>query len=110
MSNKRIIPLFNSPDFKQSIVLDGTAYVIRIQWNTVGEFWTMSIYDGNETLIRAGIKLVQWFPLLKQYNDAGLPPGDFVVVDTSKEANLEIGRNDFESGRKVQLWYVGVSE
>lgn len=106
---QRIIPLFDSPDFKQGVILDGKNYVLRIQWNTRGEFWSMSIYDGNETLLRAGIKLVQWYPLREQYNNPELPPGEFVLVDTSKEASLEIGRHDFGSGRNVELWYTGIS-
>jgi len=101
-----IVPLFDSPDFKQAVVLDGVNYVLRIQWNTAGGFWSMSVYDANETLIRAGIKLVQWYPLRLQYNDPRLPPGEFVLVDTSTEANLPIGRNDFGTGRNVELWYI----
>jgi hypothetical protein len=106
----RIIPLFDSPDFKQAVILDGVNYVLRIQWNTRCSFWTMSIFDGNETIVRAGIKLVPMYPLRAQYNDPRLPPGEFVLVDTSQSANQEIGRHDFGTGRNVELWYVGVTE
>ena len=107
MSNYRVISLFNSPDFKQAVVLDGNNYILRIQWNTRTEFWSMSIYDSNETLLRANIKLVQWYPLRAQYNNPDLPAGEFMLIDSSNEANLEIGRNDFGTGRNVELWYAG---
>ncbi len=106
---QRIIPLFDTPAFRQAVILDGRNYILRISWNTRGEFWSMSIYDGNETLLRAGIKLVQWYPLRAQYNDPALPPGEFLLIDTSKEANQEIGRHDFGTGRNVELWYIGQS-
>ncbi len=49
---QRIIPLFDTPAFRQAVILDGRNYILRISWNTRGEFWSMSIYDGNETLLR----------------------------------------------------------
>jgi hypothetical protein len=71
----------------------------------------MNIYDTNDNLLRGNIQLVLWYPLKAQYNDVSLPPGEFVLMDSSTSTySQNPGRHDFGVGRKLELWYLSVSE
>ena len=107
MATQRLISLYDSARFKQSVVLDGVSYILVVSWNTRGEFWTLDIYDSDENLLRANLKLVLWYPLKAQYNDVLLPPGEFVLMDASTSTyNQDPGRHDFGTGRNLELWYI----
>jgi hypothetical protein len=102
-----IIPLFENANFSEAVTLDNVNYILSFKWNTRGEFWTMDIYDGNGEIIAYGFKLVIWYPLTVQHNNVNLPAGTFVLVDPSAATQYdETGRNDFVSGRKLELLYV----
>jgi hypothetical protein len=104
---KAIIPLFDNANFSESVTLDDVNYGFSFQYNTRGDFWSMSIFDGNGNLILANIKLVVWFPLTLRYNNPALPTGTFILCDPSASTqNIEPGRHDFTSGRKLELLYV----
>lgn len=107
MSTQRIISLFDSARFKQTVAIDGVNYVLEIFWNTRGEFWTMNIRDVNENLLQANIRLVLFYPLTAQYNNASIPQGKFVLTDTGASTySTDPGRHDFGVGRNLELWYI----
>lgn len=101
------LPMFDTAYFKYSTVLTENEYLLNFKWNTRYEFWTMDIYDLEETAIHLGIKLVIGYPLLSQRalkNDS--PPGDFWVIDISIDTLfVEPGRNDFVNDRGLELIY-----
>ncbi len=101
------IPLFDNANFTETVSLDGQNYDLAFCWNIRGEFWSMDISDGNGTLIQSGIRLVIWYPLKLQYTNPALPKGEFLLVDPSATTqNVEPGRHDFTTGRKLDLLYV----
>jgi hypothetical protein len=107
MSDPVVIPLFSDARFSQTVALDGSNYGLALAWNNRGQFWSLSISDGNGNLLKSGIRLNIAYPVKRQYNDAGLPSGDFFLMDPSDTTwTQETGRNDFASGRKLELWYV----
>lgn len=101
------IPFSSFTAFTEEIILDNTPYRFLFNWNTRGEYWTLSIADRDETPLVSGIKLVMDFELLGTFPGHGLPPGELYVIDPSGEL-AKAGRNDFED--KVSLIYVEEDE
>ena len=105
------IPLFDNGSFSETVSLDGNNYGISLSWNARAGAWFMSIADGNGNMLRTGIRLNVAYPVKLQYNDVGLPAGDFLLLDQKEETGLqEAGRHDFTSGRKLELWYLNETD
>lgn len=89
---------FTPPDKNDSftrIVLDGDEYLFRFSYNYYGGFWTMGIYQNENTPIVAAIKILPTFPVnwyFRQYIE--LPKGILAVITKLEK----IGRNDFANG------------
>lgn len=62
-----------------SEVLNGVPVTLRFKWNTRFSFWSVSIYDRQNALIIAGLKLVRDFSLLSALQLETLN-GDFIVA------------------------------
>ena len=101
------IPFAEFPAFTQEIILDNVPYRFSFNWNTRGEFFTMSIADRDEVKLLSGIKLVMDFELIRRYPGRGQPPGELYVIDPSGQLE-RVGRNDFQD--KVSLVYVEENE
>jgi hypothetical protein len=101
------IPLFENGNFSETVSLDGNNYGISLSWNARCGAWFLSIADGNGMMLRTGIRLNIAYPVKLQYNDVGLPAGDFLLIDKNEATwKQEPGRNDFVAGRKLELWYL----
>lgn len=101
------LPMFDAAYFNFSIILSENEYFLNFKWNTHYNFWTMDIYDLDESPIYLGIKLVIGFPLLLQrgFKTVG-PPGDFWIIDSSLDNMfVEPGRYDFTNNRGLELIY-----
>ncbi len=72
-----IIPTKDNPNYDISIDLESKIYNINFLYNTVGDFWTMSLATGNNETILTGIKIVPNYPLTFNYKNELLPEGDF---------------------------------
>lgn len=92
----KIISWRDFSDFKQSLKLDNVVYTLRARWNTVHEFWTIDLYDSNDTPLLMGQKLVFNTDILARYTDTRLPPGQLFCIDAGNELQKlnKIGRND----------------
>ena len=101
------IPFSEFPSFTQEVVLDNIPFRLTFNWNTRGEYWTMSIEDRDEVKLASGIKLVMNFGLIRRYPGRGLPPGELIAIDPSQQLE-KAGRNDFLD--KVKLLYVSEDE
>lgn len=100
------IPMSSESSFTESVTLDGNEYILSFKWNTRGAFWSMDIADANSSALVSGIRLAVSFPLNIQHPQLGMPIGIFIVYDSNPQtANIEPGRDDFTSGRKLQLLY-----
>ena len=100
---------FTPPDQNDSltrIVLDGAEYLFRFSYNYVGNYWSMGIYQNEDTPIVANIKIVPQFPInwhLRQF--VNLPNGVLGVVTKLDR----IGRDDFVNGN-AQFVYITKDE
>lgn len=103
----RIIPFPGQASFSEEITLENKVYRFRFDWNTSGQYWSMSIYNRDLELLVSGIKIVLDYELISDYAYMGLPEGEIYAMDTSNEL-LTIGRNDI--GDRVFLAYVESSE
>lgn len=98
------ITFFDTPSFKQTITLDNKDFILLIYWNSRGEHYTLSVYDINENLLVAGIRLVLNIELFGNYPDRGLPQGNLFVSNLTSEIR-PINQDDFTNGR-LKLIYI----
>jgi len=77
------IDFFDFASFSQEIILDGSPYIFRFDWNIREEFWSMSVSKIDGTSIINGIKLVLGYDLFDQYRALDLPPGVMIAIDTT---------------------------
>lgn len=91
------------PDTKFTVVLEGDAYDIRMQWNTRDTAWEMSI--GRQSLTPTVItKITTNSNILRPYRAyANIPDGELRVLDIVKK-NGRIERDSFSSGRFVMVY------
>jgi hypothetical protein len=96
-----VIPLTSdSPHYEQQTELDGVVYALTLEWNEREGAWYLTLADANGDIIRAGIKLVTNWRLLRRVRDARRPPGELVAYDP---AGKGLGRDNL--GTDVQLLY-----
>lgn len=89
--------------FTITVDLDEIEFTFDFQFNSREGFWYFDVYDFEETLLKAGIKVVVESPLLLIYQEANLPPGDILAIDltnSDKEA-----RNLLDLGNDALLVY-----
>lgn len=98
----QIIPFKEASSFIEQITLSGTIFVLRFNWNSLNEFWSMDIQNRDEEPIIMGIKIVPNYPLLAQYTDNNLPSGEIVCQNIVRSPD-GIGR--FDIGQKFLLVY-----
>jgi len=98
-----VIPFAEFPAFTQEIILDNIPFRFTFNWNTRGEYWSMSIADRDLTPLISGLKVVIDFLLLSKFSGRNLPPGEIFAIDPSNQI-IRIGRNDFQD--KVSLIYL----
>lgn len=97
------IPVRNDlPAFSQRVELEGEIYNLSFRYNERMAKWVMGILNDEEAPIVSGILLLTAVPLLDQLTKAGLPPGDFLMLDR-KGGNTDAGREEF--GENINLFY-----
>jgi len=97
-----IIPIKNNPNHTLTIELDSKIFKLLFLYNSIGSFWTMSLYNEDDNLLVSNIKLVANYPLLFTHRNVNFPSGDFYceIADTS----AVISRNSFSSGEAKLLY------
>ncbi len=90
----------NGNDVVFSVPLDDVKYKIRMMWNHEGQFWTLHLWDANDNVILANVRVVPKFPLLMNHHVKNVPRGEFIVL-TEKE---DVGRDDFQSGAATLVY------
>lgn len=102
MAVKEIPVRSDVPSYEFQIELDEVTYTLRFTYNGRIDRWFMDIFDNLRNPIRTGIKLLTSWRVTRQYVADGLPPGDFVVLDTGNED--EIAKNDDFGIRKIMTY------
>jgi len=66
-----------------SVELAGNPYRLRVTWNEVGGYWSLSIYTVADNPILLNIKMVKNWPLTDLFADDRLPSGELYFVQES---------------------------
>lgn len=104
----QIIPIKNNPNHTIIINLDDKLYTLWFLYNTYGDFWTLTIYDENDTILVSGLKIVANYPLLNPYKrNTSLPKGNFYCQ--TSDFKMNIGRKAF-ADKKATLLYLAENE
>jgi hypothetical protein len=69
------------PFYTQVTELDGVEYRLTFSWNGREGAWYLTIANLQDTIIRAGIKLVPNWPLLRKVRHEKRPPGELMALD-----------------------------
>ena len=98
-----ILPLDpENPNYRVATVLDGASYILDVRWNGRDEAWYMDLLAADETMLRAGMKLVLGVPIYYRSNIDAMPPGAFIATDRSGQ-QLDAGLDDM--GVRVLVMY-----
>lgn len=89
-----IIPFFNNfAAFKETIVLESSSYVFQYNYNSRGDYWTMTISDTEDNILIAGVKVVLDYELITSWPGRNLPEGYLLPIDSTESA-VRIDRNN----------------
>jgi hypothetical protein len=92
--------------------LDGRFYVLELFWVDIEQLWTLTLYDAERNLLRAGLVLRLGEDILAstsgpEYPGDGL--GKLRVWDTTR-TQQDPGRDDLKRGTAVQLVYIPAAD
>lgn len=62
------------------VPLDDDNYKIRLCWNKEGQFWALHLWDENDDVILANVRVVPNFPLLLNHHLDDAPRGELLVL------------------------------
>jgi hypothetical protein len=102
------IPTDNSlPSYEQAVVLDGTQYIIALNFNPrindgAGK-WFLTLADQNRNMLVAPVPVVVSWPLVDRFIELVDLPGMIMAFDTSGN-NEDPGQ--FDLGSRVRLYYL----
>jgi hypothetical protein len=89
--------------YRFSIELDELVYQFSFFYNNRDAHWYFDLSDEDGNLLRAGLKAVTNWPLLRLDKSNDRPPGDIFAVDPTDQ-DIEAGLRDL--GDAVTLTYV----
>ncbi len=90
-------------NYRFSIELDEAVYELVFAYNNRDAHWYFDLFDEEGNLLRAGLKAVTNFPLLRLDKSNDRPPGDIFAIDPTDQGT-EAGLEDL--GDSVTLTYV----
>jgi hypothetical protein len=103
MSNFEInIDASNGTDFEFAVNLDGTRFVIALQWNERMQWWVQHVYTAKREPILMGKRVCVDYPMLRRSPGENRPAGELRWIDTSGKL-IDPGKNDL--GDRVKLVY-----
>lgn len=80
------IPTLQQPYYSIRTRLDGVNYTLAFRYSTRAERFYLNVYDAEDVLLLAGLKLVTGVLLLASYHHlSGVPAGEIVVTATSAD-------------------------
>lgn len=92
--------------------LDGRFYVLEVFWVENEGVWTLSLYDADRNLLRAGLVLRHGEDILASFTTSEFPGnglGKLRVWDTTRN-QLDPGRDDLKRGSGVRLIYIPAAD
>lgn len=74
----QIIPFKEPAAWNAQITLSGVIFQLYFKWNSLNQYWVMSIYNRNSEPILLGVKVVSNYDLTEQFVALGMPEGDII--------------------------------
>lgn len=69
------------PYYEFEVELDGVEFKLEFRFNDRDDAWYMSILDSEDTLLRAGLRVVNSWLLLRLWAEATRPDGEIASVN-----------------------------
>ena len=107
MAIERIPADSSAPYYEIEIELDGVEFKLEFSFNDRDDAWYMTISSTDDTLLRAGIRIVNEWVLLRLWAEATRPEGEIVSVNQGEVLDpptLE------QLGEEVVLTYLDADE
>ncbi len=76
------LPTFVDANYDVETTLDGVTYRLRFKFNGRDDAYYLELRNLDGTLARAGIRVVEDFPLLRLFRGRDRPQGEILVVAT----------------------------
>lgn len=104
------VPTQQRPFYSLVTRLDGADYKLEFRYSPRADRFYLNLYDTNEVLLLAGIKLVPGVALLHYYHHlAGVPAGELVVTTSGPDGSAP-GLNELGPGLRCVLSYFTAAE
>lgn len=87
-------------DFVFGVQLDDTRFKIRLCWNKEGQFWALHLWDENDDVILANVRVVPNFPLLMNHHVDDAPRGELIVLTKAEK----LTRQSFKDGSATLIY------
>jgi len=101
------LPDVQQPAYDYTVDLEGETYRIQLQYMERQDGWYLSISDSDGNRLMMGKRLSVNTALINGLQIAGLPPGDFLLLDLSG-SGVECSFEDL--GRRCSFGYALESE
>jgi len=94
------IPLLpDTTDQLLDVVLSDNPYTLRVLWNEIGGYFSLSIYEREGAVILENVKMVKNYPLIGRFKDDRLPVGELFFIDNKNKNEralyTSIGTGDY---------------
>jgi hypothetical protein len=94
-------------NYQVTTVLEGSTFTFAIRWNGRAASWFFDLYDGDGTIIIAGVRIVLGMIFGRRSVDPRMPNGALFASDLSG-ASIEAGRDDL--GVRVLMYYIPAAD
>ena len=80
------------PYYEFSVELDDVEFKLEFRYNDRDDSWYLTIRDSDDALLRAGIRVVNDWYLLRLWNDGNEPDGSLSTREVDRTANARTTR------------------
>lgn len=95
----------DTTDQTLDVVLSDNPYTLRVLWNEVGGYFSLSIFERGGNVIVENIKMVKNYPLIGRYKNTLLPTGEFLFID-NKNKSTRASYTAIGTGEYSLIYYV----
>jgi hypothetical protein len=107
MAIDRLPLTLDVPYYEFEVELDGVEFKMEFRFNARDDAWFMTLLDTEDTVLRAGIKIVNEWSLLRLWRDATRPAGEIVSIN---QGNVTEPPTLDQLGSDVLLEYLDAAE
>lgn len=107
MTISRIPTSTVNSNYEFVVELDGAEFKLRFKYNSRDDAWYLNILDTNDVMLRAGLKVVNEWTLLRLWAEANRPRGELIAVN---QGNVPAPPTLNQLGAEVVLTYLDATE